>query len=176
MIYFSNPYNSSGNIGIAYNHYASLAPNDNDWLCFTDGDTMFPYPDFGSILEEIIEANPEYSFFTCLTNRVGDKRQCYKGTISNTRCLSDLYRTAQIVKRAGTHVETIKAPISGHLMLFKKSLWNEVKFQEKGILAVDNQFSNDVANIGYEIGLMKGFFLIHYYRLREGIHYKTHLL
>ncbi len=176
MIHFCSPYDPDKNIGKAYNHSASIVAED-DWLCFTDGDTMFPYPDYGTRLQTIIDKNPEYGLLTCYTNRVGDKRQCWEGVIQNHCNLSHLYRiAAEIAKKNGDTVVDLPPPLSGMLMLFPKKVWNDVKFKEEGILAVDNHFARGVTKAGYRIGLMTGFYIIHYYRLREGQAHKSHLL
>ena len=90
MIHYCSPYDPDKNIGKAYNKTVSLIP-DEDWMCFTDGDTMFPYPDYGTYLQSIIDSNPEYGLLTSYTNRVGDKRQCWEGVIQNHHSLLDLY-------------------------------------------------------------------------------------
>ena len=76
-----------------------------------------------------------------------------------------------------TKVKYIEREISGMLMLFRKSTWKEVgKFNETGLLGIDNEFSLSVVGNGGKIGIMCGVYILHYYRLMEGYMYKDHLL
>jgi hypothetical protein len=72
-IYYLIPYNTDKNIGIYYNEAMELLPNDNDWMVFVDGDTIFTTADYGSLIKDVIQDNPDYDMFTCYTNRVGCK-------------------------------------------------------------------------------------------------------
>ena len=63
-------------------------------------------------------------------------------------------------------------------MLFKKETWESVGGfpEERGILSVDNTFSNRMNRHGYKIAVMEGLYVLHYYRLAEGRRNKSHLL
>ncbi len=156
----------------------SLLPNDDDWGCLMDMDTMFLTPDVGHQIEEVIKKYPDTGLFTAITNRVGLKEQCYGGNIDNDPNVRNWQRVAvnlQSSKRL--EVRKIDHIISGHLMLVKKSTWLKVnKFPEPGkILAVDNSFSKRILDNGFDIKLMEGVFIFHYYRLHKNISDKTHL-
>ena len=57
-IYHSIPWNSNKNIGISYNETMSLV-DDNDWVCFIDGDSVHTTHFFGSRLEERANSRPQ---------------------------------------------------------------------------------------------------------------------
>lgn len=161
-----------------YNHYASLVQNEEDWLCFIDRDCMFLADDYGHQLEEIIAIHPNVGMFTSITNRVGQKKQCHNGVISNDpNLLNHRKITLELSKTKRHVVSPIPNPISGHLMLIKKKTWNSIGGapENRGILSVDNTISNRVVRKGYSLMLMEGVYVTHYYRMENYLD-KSHLL
>lgn len=184
MIYFFSPYGLDGNLGKAYNDYCKLVPK-NSWICLVDGDTMFINRSWGLHLQEIILKYPETGIFTCLVNRVAELSQCYNHELSEETDIK--YHRQLALKLQEEHrleVEQLKHPISGHLMMFRKTTWEKVGgFMEealpqykRNILGVDNDFSQKVLDKGFDIKLCKGFYVLHYYRLVRGRDSKEHLL
>ena len=82
MIWYFTPYSIEGNLGKAYNDYCKLVQNEEDWICFIDGDVCFLNSDWGKHFEDLIEKYPEAGIITCFTNRIGCKEQCYTNEIS----------------------------------------------------------------------------------------------
>ena len=82
-VYHLIPWDSTKNIGKSYNQMMSLI-DDNDWACFLDGDAVHTSPYFGKRIEDVINSNPTYSFFTCYTNRVACKYQVAPGSDWNS--------------------------------------------------------------------------------------------
>ena len=73
-------------------------------------------------------------------------------------------------------MEIINSPVSGFLMVLKRKVWEEVKYSENlQLLHVDWDFSKRLEAKGYSIGLMKGVYVFHYYRLKEGAESIRHL-
>jgi GT2 family glycosyltransferase len=177
VIYFFNPYSIDKDLGKAYNDYMALLPNDEDWACLTDGDTMFLMPDYGHQIQQIIDLHPETGLFTCLTNRVGCTDQCYRKVISNERDILKHKRIAQDLYTNKTGVKELRNIISGHCMIVQKKTWEAVgKFPEgMGILAVDNEFSKRILDSGRKILLMEGVYILHWYRFDTGISDKSHI-
>ncbi len=156
----------------------SLLPNDDDWGCLMDLDTFLPVSDVGHQLEEIIKKYPDVGLFTAITNRVGLKEQCYGGNIDNDPNILNWKRVAvQLQQTKRLELRDINHPISGYFMLVKKSVWKKVgMFPEVGkILAIDNSFSKRILDAGYEIKLMEGVFIFHFYRMDKNISDKSHL-
>ena len=71
MIFYSIPYNTNKNIGKYYNDFMRILPNDDDYACFVDGDTIFTTENYGNIIEEITKEYSHIGCFTATTNRVG---------------------------------------------------------------------------------------------------------
>ncbi len=135
-------------------------------------------PDFGHQMQEIITLHPHVGLFTCLVNRVGTLKQCYQDIISeDPNILSHRKIALQLSKEKRHIVKEIPNPISGHLMLFKKATWESIGGfpEDRGILSVDNTFSNRMARHGYKIMVMEGIYCFHFYRLDTGRHDKSHL-
>jgi GT2 family glycosyltransferase len=179
MIHFLSPYSQEKNLGRAYNESVSLITNSEDWICLIDLDVMVLSHGIGHHLQEIINLHPNTGLFSCRTNRVGQKRQCLNGVISDDPNLLNHRKIAlQLAQEKRLIVSPLENPISGHLMLFKKSTWESVGgFPEnRGILSVDNTFSNRIVRKGYNILMMEGVYVCHFYRLDTGILNKDHLL
>ena len=140
---------------------------DGSWACFVDGDAMFTTPDFGNQIEEIVLKHSEFDLFTSVTNRVGTKYQCVEGTweIEDMNTHRNIGKMLQLNRRLEIEDITNSAPFSGVLMLVKKSAWtNSSKFKESGLLGIDNSIHYAIRNIGGRVGLMKGVYVMHYYR------------
>ncbi len=168
-IHFVTPYSFEKNIGKAYNEEFEKVKDDNDWVVLMDGDSHF-FTDFGQQIKAHILKRPYTGMFTCLTNRVGNKQQCYGGVISDN---SDYLYHAKLAKRLSTvNVGLVKESnriISGLLMVIQKKTWRGMGgFYEKGILKVDNIFSRELLKRGKKIYIMQDLYMIHYYRFLEG--------
>jgi GT2 family glycosyltransferase len=174
-IYYSTPYNLNKNLGAEYNHYMSLLTRDQDWMCFIDADTMFLTPDFGTQIHHIVSMYPDTGMFTCVTNRVGTMKQRHNGIMSEDGEMKHHKVIAmELQKKYYDQVEVTVHHVSGLMMLIRKSTWNKVPFTE-GLINVDFRFGDELLKKGYDIKIMKGVYLMHYYRLLEGRHYKGHL-
>jgi GT2 family glycosyltransferase len=180
MIWFFKPYSLEKDIGKAYNEYCSLVP-DGDWICLLDGDTLFLTSDYGHICQKYINAFPECQFFFPYVSRVGKRAQCYNRTISSNpdityhKKIADSIKTKIKVKDINRHEPFLR--ISMPMFLFSKKIWKEVGgFDEtQRILGVDIRFSDKVRK-HTKVYRMEGFYLLHYYRLLEGVQNKDHLL
>ncbi len=179
MLFFFTPYSFSKDLGKAYNDYVKLVPSPDDWICMVDADCLFLQPDFGHHIQEIIDLHVDVGLFTCYTNRVGNTIQCYNNTISEEpNILAHRKIAIKLAKEKRHKIKEIQAPISGHLMLFKKSTWESIGGfpEERGILSVDNTFSNRMKRHNYKIMLMEGVYLFHFYRMDRSIYDKSHLI
>lgn len=179
LIHYFIPYSTEGDLGKAYNYYANLVANDEDWICFLDADTCIGLiPKFGHLLEEIVSLYPDTGMFTCYASRIKGRQQRYNDVISEDVNVLNHKKTA--VKQAELYSKKVKKLsriISGHLMLVKKSVWKNIGGAPEGIgiLTVDNRISRNILKKGYNILLMEGIYLFHFYRLDTGIKDKSHL-
>jgi uncharacterized membrane protein len=166
MIYYYTPYSVKKNIGEYYNDCMAITPFGS-WACFVDGDAMFTTPNFGHHLQQIIDYHNEYDLFTCVTNRVGTKYQCVEGMweVDDMTTHRNVGKFLQQNKGMEVVDITNNAPMSGVLMLVKKSAWfNSDRFKEAGMLGIDNSIHYAIRNMGGKVGLMKGVYVMHYYR------------
>lgn len=187
MIYFFTPYGMDGNLGKAYNDYCQLVPHKNAWICMIDGDCMLLAKDWGHHLDEITKTYPDTGMFTCVTNRVAELNQCYQNRLSEDGELRNHRKIAiKLQEEHRLEFEPVTYNISGCLMMFRKSTWEKVGgFTEvvvspnpkikRNISGVDNDFSDRILKNGFDIKLMKGFYVCHYYRLIEGREFKSHI-
>lgn len=175
MIYDFTPCATDKNLGKVYNQYMEIVPNNDDWVIIRDRDTMYLQPNYMELIEQAIKKNPDADLFTCYTNRVGNKEQCYGGLINNTSDVLRVYldtRYNNVMLRKS--YKPLNKCISGFFMLFQKKTWQKHKFKD-GILGVDNHFSQSILDKGGKIILIEGLYVYHYYRLHSGIHDKSHL-
>jgi len=175
-IYYFTPFALDKNLGAAYNDYMELLPNDNDWACFIDGDTMFLTPDWGELIQDAIDEHPEAGMFTCYTNRVNNQQQLYRGKFNNNSDIIAHRNIAKVCHEIGKNrVKALTRIISGVMMIIQKKTWKEFPFTD-GLLGVDNDISQRLLNAGKPIYLIQSIYLLHYYRMAEGRTYKNHLL
>lgn len=176
MIYFFTPYSLEKKLGKAYNQYCNLVPNDDDWICLTDGDTMFLTPEFGYQLQMAINLKPNTGLFTCYTNRVGNLEQTFPGMYEEKDIIKHRIKAIEIQNNNFGKFKMCKGVISGHLLLFRKDIWKRAGgFHEEGILKVDNLFSQAIHNLKLPIYLIEWVYILHYYRALEGRNYRNHL-
>jgi glycosyltransferase involved in cell wall biosynthesis len=165
-VFYSNPYSTEKNIGKALNEFCELVP-DGSWICLQDGDIAYLTPNWGRQIEDAIRKHgDEFGLIGCVTNRLGRDIQ----RVGDMNEYHDMLRHAEIgrqkEKENWAEVEDItdKKYIAGMFMLFPKSVWNECKFEENNI-AFDDAFSKSVRRKGYKLGLMKGLYVYHLYRI-----------
>lgn len=177
MIYYLTPFCPNKRLGYIHNQYCALVPNNDDWVCLMDPDTMFLHPHQQKWIEDIIIAHgDQWDLLGCMTNRIGNNAQLYPSEIdSDTNIKSHIGLASILHDEMLSSIEEIDI-VAGFLMLFKKSLWNKIKFQEG--IDFDIKFSNAVRAVGGKIGIMEGIYVWHTYRLghENPKSYKKHLL
>lgn len=166
-VWYSNPYSTEKNIGKALNEFCALIPDD-DWICLQDGDIMYLTPDWGRQIDEVVKTHGnKFKLFGCVTNRLGRPSQRYQGEFSDNHDVKHHYEIAkQLESEHWSEVEDITKSkrVAGMFMLFPKSLWNKIKFKENRI-DFDDCFCVDVLRAGGKLGLMKGLYVYHAYRI-----------
>lgn len=180
MVYYFTPYNSNKLLGKAYNDVCKIVPNNNDWICLMDADTMFLSNNYGKQIEEVTKKHSQYDIFTCYATRIGGLDQRWKGKICNSENLTELKKEVlKAEKKYWGEVTELRRSISGHFLLFKKCLWDEIPFPHKSsqgsILGIDNVWSNRCLKKGKRIGRIDGLLVAHYYRLDSNMQDKSHL-
>lgn len=180
MIWYFTPYGIDKDLGKAYNQYAKLVTDKDDWICFLDADTCIGLvPKFGHVLQEIVDLYPDTGLFTSYASRIGNKQQRFAGKISEDPNILNHKKIAKSqVHHYKTRVKELNKIISGHLMMVKKSTWDAIGGAPEGIgiLSIDNWISKRILRSGKNILLMEGIYLFHFYRLDTGKQDKSHLL
>jgi len=183
MIYFFTPYSFEKKLFQAYDMYMNLVPDNNDWACFLDGDTMFFENNFGHRIQEYVDKYPDTGIFTSYASRSSYKFMVRNGTNQESDSIAyHRRRSAEISRMLHGQAKEINEHIAGHLICIKKSIWMLIRPQllkvcdGANLLGVDTQISNQVLGHGLKIRLMKEIYLFHYYRLLEGKTYKQHLI
>ena len=166
-VYYFTPYDTEGNIGRAINAHCRLVPNDS-WIAVMDGDMLFPNPQWGMIVEKAIQQyGDKYSLLGCVTNRVGGEHQRVDAMFSEYD-LREHYKKSIEIEDSEV-IDT--SGVAGYFMLFKKSTWDKVKgFTEDTSKAYifDTDFNKRVRSSGGKVGLIKGLYALHLYRIWEG--------
>lgn len=171
-IIYSTPARPDKNIGKAYNDFMATVPNEA-WVCLRDGDTMFMTPDWCQHIEDIIKENGDkFDLIGCMTNRLRGKHQLIDGMFDNEN-ISDHLEVAKQIR--SNKVEAVNG-VAGLCLIFRKSLWDKVKFVENSI-HFDTQFCKSVTLSGGRIGVAKGLYLFHLYRWgqKDPCNYTAHL-
>jgi hypothetical protein len=187
-IYYFTPARGDKNLGKSYNDHCESVPNDDDWICIRDGDTMFLTPNYSRHIEDIIHNNNDrFEVIGCITNRTGMIGQLHNRTLSEDTDIRNHMNLSFRLEELNWGVVTkYNNYLAGHFMLFKKKAWLEHRFEE-GLLVtkktrtkvmtgfVDYWFSDYFRKKG-TVGLAKGLYIFHLYRLfHKDRKVKTHL-
>lgn len=177
-IHYIQPYAVDKNYGRAYNEACARVPQ-GDWICIRDGDSMLLRPEWGKQLLHIIENHGHrYALLGCMTNRLRNPEQLYNGEFSrdpdvrNHKVIAD-----HLYEQHYGDVKDCNGPVAAMMMLFHRSTWDRVKFQENCI-NFDVLFSDDIRRLGGRLGIMQGVYCFHYYRFDQPdpCNYIKHLL
>ncbi len=167
-VQYSIPWNSKTNSIGKYLNRLMLNIDNNDWMCFIDGDAIHTTTWFGKRIEETIKYNSEYDIFTCYTNRSICPNQVAPGSnwidndMLNHRELGEslwnLNKTKVIDITQGHN-------ISGFLILIKKETWSKVNgYNESKMLGIDWDMHERIRENGLKLGVMTGVYVYHWYR------------
>lgn len=177
QVHIIAPFSLEKNLAKAYNEAMSKIP-DGDFACIHDIDVSFLTPDAGNILHEYALRNPEAHLLTCYTNRIStlSKWQLLTGKIDENLDYKYHVELAEKQKQFLYQTTQIKGTISGMLMLISKEKWKEIPFIENGqCLAVDTIYSRKLLQLNKKILRMDGLYVLHIYRVKNGVSDKSHL-
>ena len=119
------------------------------------------------MIEQIVYSNPPFDVIGCSTNRLGGTFQLWNNEISDN---VDIIHHQKIALDAqhkyGLELEPVTNGnyLAGLFYLFRKSLWNEIPFEEKSI-QFDLLFCNSLYEKGKTMAIARGLYLFHLYRL-----------
>lgn len=176
MIYEFTPSGIGDNYrdyGTALNSHCALVPYDEDWIIIRDQDTMYFPLDHRKIIREATLRYPDTGIFGAYTNRIGLQWQLVNEKISDDPDITNHYILAKKLEELhGSECLEIKQPIAGFFMMFKKSTWKSVLFNEGDMgncdVLFDWAFSCQVKDkLKLPLRLIKGLYLFHFYRFHK---------
>lgn len=164
-VFYLTPY-MKGNIGGGINESIALLPKDA-WVCIRDADTLFLTPKVQQQIQEIVDANTEYSLIGCRTNRLRSQHVTYKRDELFNCADMDKHVAAAYELESTRWGEVSELPIdeivAGMFMLFPVSLWDEIKIPEYSI-RFDIEYGVEARLKGHKLGMAEGIYLFHLYR------------
>jgi len=178
FVHHITPARSDKNFGKAINQLIEHLP-ENDWICLRDIDTVpTNHVDFIRQCEEIANRN-DFDLISCMTNRLGLPYQLVNGVINESMNFGEHMGIGKdLAEKFGS--EVVKSPnsIGGVMMLFSKKTWLAIgKVPEGGIVLngafVDYHICKAIYRLRLKIGIAKGIYLWHTYRL--GLDGQKHL-
>jgi hypothetical protein len=182
MIWFFTPYSFEKRLFDGWDNYMNLVTDPEDWVCMKDGDIMFLLSDFGHQMQQYIDAFPDTGMFTCYASRAHWNVFMRKGVNANDPSI--LYHHTQaenIKKQFHLQVKNIEGGALGHLLLMKKATWLKIRDRvaklcsDQKILGVDVRISKAVYEADMKILLMRGIYVLHFFRMKYG-KYKRDIL
>ena len=184
MIYFFTPYSFNKKLFEAFDSYMNLISDTNDWICTTDGDVLFLISDFGHQMQAYIDKYPDAGLFTCYASRTSRPELKWPGAdMTNPSLIYHRTKAEQLYAAYHGQVnELVNFNALGYLMLIKKSTWLMIREQvkewtlDKNILGVDTRISKAIRKAGLKSYLMKGMYVLHYYRMKDGVNEKSILM
>lgn len=165
IIHYLQPFAVDKNIGREYNAAIErLQANDDDFVVITDYDAMFTTPDYGRQISAVLNKyGNDYMLFGAMTNRIRSQHQRIDGMFEETDIKVHLLKGKEVEQKDWCKVEPCNG-VAGFFMCFKVSTWRKIKFNEDSI-RFDTEFSQAVIKHRGKIGLMKGVYLFHCYRM-----------
>jgi hypothetical protein len=166
------PYDLNLNLINAYNRHMELLPGNEDWAIFIDHDALWTTYHWKRQIAQYIESYPEYSCFTCLTNRVASVKQVAPNAPTNNN-YEEHRAFGELLANAPLELEDFTIPTPNHLsgvvIVLHKSAWKNIgKFKTwnatSNILGVDSALHRDLHQHGYKLGIMKNVYVYHWYR------------
>lgn len=167
------PWSSKKNIGGANNEEIQKY-HDDDWIVLTDGDSCWVLPDWGAKVEEVIrQYGNEFDLIGCTVNRLGGLHQCYNNEFdTKVDGYEQWDRANEVWEKYGAKVETTSG-VAGVCLIFKKSTWKRVGGFKENSITADTEFNKSIRRTGGKIGIAKGLYRMHLYRIWEKDHKKA---
>jgi len=164
-IHYINYFSTEKNFGKAINDAISLLPT-NDWVCVRDLDTMFLRPDTGNQIQEIVERyKNKFQLIGCVTNRLRLRHQLYQYKFNDESDVREHIVIAnELYETYKTKVMPFDSVVAGCFMLFPVKVWKNCKFVEN-TPRFDFIFTDCVKSKGGKVGLAKGVYQFHLYRM-----------
>lgn len=178
-IFYISPYRTDKNFGLAINQAINdLRYQPDDWIVHVDHDCMFLLPDSKAQVERILQSTP-YDVLGCITNRIRSKEQLVDGYFNPDDHIRNHIEIAEQVRlSAGDLVVDAKGVMAAFMLCFRVSAWEKAGGFVEGPVNFDTVFCGAVRAAGLRIGLMRGVYVFHAYRIMSNIPLQdvTHLI
>jgi len=182
MVRFVVPYSTDKKLFKAYDEEALITQNDDDWICFLDGDTAFLTPDWGHVITSYTQKYPDTGLFTCYASRCHYAWQLPPGArMHETSILFHRSLAQQLSVNFKGKAQRVQKIIAGHLLCIQKKTWMDIRPElqkttaSKLMLGVDTKISHAIMRRGLTIRIMQSVYVLHYLRMAEGINHTNHL-
>lgn len=158
--------------GKALNDHIKHLPDDS-WIVVMDGDACFLTDDYGKVIEQAINDNPDADLMTCKTNRAWGQ-----GFENET----DIVKIRQWAVNASQkkYYRKLKTVLPAFFWLFPKKTWIKHPFDDKPILhkgsSFDARWCFQLIHSNANMVMIEHLYVFHYYRLHKDIKDKSHLL
>lgn len=172
------------NMGAVNNKYMQMLGPD-DWAIFIDHDAFVTTKEwYLQICDIIVEHGKEYGMFTAMTNRWrhGEAgKHIYSEMAENYNYVDNCNFGQEKADELYSEVERWTwdfAHVAGHFFVISQKAWQKIGGFKEGFFGVDTHLFESVQNLGGGVGLMKGVYVFHGYRLiGNGEHVKrAHVL
>lgn len=166
-IHYIQPYSVEKNIGAAINKaIESLNCNSEDWVVNIDHDVLFLLPDTKAQIERIL-AETTYDILGCMTNRIRVREQLYGGYFNENADIRAHMAVARECRANGGNLvlRSREGVVAGFLLCFKRSTWKAIGGFKEGTIDFDRVFCRTAVCAGMTVGIMKGVYVFHMYRL-----------
>lgn len=168
MIYTFIPFALDKNYGRACNMHMAMIPNESDWGCIVDHDALLGLTTrWYYLMDRAIRRNPGTGLFVATTNRIKRKEQCYHGKMGEDHNIKNHKKIAEKLadEKGGVYTDMTRGnPIGGVVMLTSKEAWRRCRGFKDGLLGVDNDYHQRVTDAGYQVTLLNGLYVYHWYR------------
>jgi GT2 family glycosyltransferase len=176
--YKFQPFSTTKDLGKEYNAHCQLVPNSGDWILILDYDCMILCADTYHVIENAIQAYPDTAVFGALTNRVAYHHQRISPMSDNDSIKHHIQIAKERAKLYPSECEPVKN-VAGFFMLFRKSYWENVPFQDKIVnefgYLFDRHFCLQARKSNLPIRLIKGAYVWHSYRIDKNYRDRSHL-
>lgn len=178
-IHYISPFRQDKNIGKSINEAViNLTADLDDWIIHLDHDVLFLLPDTKAQIERIL-LSTEFDVLSCMTNRIRSKEQLINGHFSDDDRVREHIHIAEICRTlSGDEVVPAKGVMAAFMLCFRISAWQKVGGFVEGPINFDTVFNVTCRDAGLKIGLMKGVYVFHSYRLLSKVPFQDclHLL
>lgn len=166
-IHYISPYRIDKNFGKGINEAIEwLNPADEDFICHVDQDALWLRPDSKKQLEEIL-LTTDFDILGPVTNRLAMPTQLASNMFDETDMKVHLATADLLHEHFYGDVYAVREVLAAFCLCFRVSTWKQLGGFVENDLRFDWLFSNAALGHGMKLGLMRGIYVFHLYRLNS---------